>query len=249
MNNLLAEITHCDLLESSKSGVPGPCSRIVSVQHQLALDDHQVPEPWTGKLNEARIVFISSNPSIDFDEPYPTWSDNLESTDEFFTNRFGDRPGQIRDGKYPPVKDGSWGPAVRFWSGVRQRAFEVLPNAEPGVDYAMTEVVHCKSRNEVGVREALSTCAERYMPRIINEAPKAQLLVVFGVHAALAMAEVFNIELDSEKRSARMTQGGVQRTVVYLDHPASGGKSKRFETALSPDDLQTIRRDLANSRQ
>ena len=247
MNDLLVEITHCQLLENSKSGSIGPCSRIVGVQRHLALDEHQVPEPWTGHLDEARILFISSNPSIDFNEPYPSWGDDLEATNEFFTNRFGNQPGQIKDGMYPTAKDGSRGRAVRFWSGVRQRAFELLPDAEPGLDYAMTEVVHCKSRKEVGVRDALSTCTQRYMPRIIDGAPKAKLLVVFGVHAARSMAEVFALELDSTRRLARMTQGGLERTVVYLDHPASGGKAKRFETALSTADLETIRRDLATS--
>lgn len=244
MNNLLVEIAHCELLKSCKSGAPGPCSRIVDVQSELALNDHQVPEPWTGDLNRARIVFISSNPSIDFDEPYPTWSDDLAATSEFFTSRFGDRPGQIKNGMYPPAKGGEWGPAVRFWSSVRQRAFEVLPGAVPGLDYAMTEVVHCKSRKEIGVREALFTCAERYMPRIIDAAPSAQLLVVFGVHAARSMAEVFNIGLDSTQRLAHINRDGLQRTVVYLDHPASGGKSKRFETALSPAELEMIKRVL-----
>lgn len=245
MNLLLSEITHCAVLEASKSGAPGPCKRIVDVQSQLPLAAHQVPEPWTGDIEQARILFISSNPSIDFDEPFPVWSDEASSTNEFFMNRFGDQPGQIKDGMYPPVEGGGWGPAVRFWSSVRQRAFEVLPGAVPGADYALTEVVHCKSRNEIGVREARSTCAERYLPRIIDAATKAKLFVVFGVHAAQSVAEVLDIKLDATQRVARLERGGVQQTVVYLDHPAGAGKVKRLEIALSSQEFEEISRELA----
>lgn len=247
MNLLLSEITHCEILRSCKSGALSPCSRIVDVQKDLPLAEHQVPEPWTGDIEQARIIFISSNPSIDFDEPFPVWDDDASSTHEFFVNRFGDQPGQIKGGMYPPVADGSWGPAVRFWSSVRQRAFEVLPDAVPGVDYALTEVVHCKSRSEIGVREARSTCAERYLPRIVDAASNAQLFVVFGVHAARSVADLFGIELNAAQRVARLERGGALRTVVYLDHPAGAGKVKRLEKALSRDEFEGISRGLAAS--
>jgi hypothetical protein len=38
---------------------------------------------------------------------------------------------------------------------VRQRAIELLQrDVRPGVDYALTEIVHCKSKSENGVAEA-----------------------------------------------------------------------------------------------
>lgn len=51
--------------------------------------------------------------------------------------------------------NGDW---VRFWAAVRKQAFRLLGHlAVPGVDYAMTEVVHCKSAGERGVADALCT--------------------------------------------------------------------------------------------
>ena len=247
MDLLFTEITRCSVLESSKAGEPGPCKRIVDVQSHLPLAAHQVPEPWTGDIEQARIVFISSNPSIDFDEPFPVWGDDLMSTKEFFTDRFGDQPGQIKDGMYPPVEGGGWGPAVRFWSSVRQRAFEILPGAVPGTDYALTEVVHCKSRNEIGVQEARSTCAERFLPRIIASATRAKIFVVFGVHAARSVADVLDIELDATRRVARLERAGVQQMVVYLDHPAGAGKVKKLAKALNSEEIEEITRELARS--
>ncbi|WP_196524075.1 hypothetical protein [Nostoc commune] len=48
---------------------------------------------------------------------------------------------------------------IRFATGqlgeqieVRQRAIELLErDVIPGIDYAITEIVHCKSENEIGL--------------------------------------------------------------------------------------------------
>ena len=37
-----------------------------------------------------------------------------------------------------------------------------------GLDYALTEVVRCKSRQERGVPEALGTCSSRYLARTLE---------------------------------------------------------------------------------
>lgn len=248
VDTLLDEITQCELLESCKSGRLGSCSRIVDVQSGRSLAQHQVPEPWTGDLENARIIFISSNPSISDDEDYPLWGDEFERREDFFVHRFGVGDGRIKNGMYPPLKRGGHGKAVRFWSSVRQRAFEVLPTAVPGVDYALTEVVHCKSRSEIGVREARSTCTARYLPRIIEAASNAKLLVVFGVHAARALSEVFALELDANYRFGEISRGDSTVPVVYLDHPAGGGRVKRLATALTTEERTSVATRVAEAR-
>lgn len=248
IDNLLADITHCALLAECKGGGGGPCSTIVAVQDDVSLQQHQVPEPWTGRLDLARIVFVGSNPSIDPLEDYPGWGDDPEAIREYFVERFDGGPGQIKDGRYSPSRDGGWGGAVRFWSSVRQRAFELLPDAVPGLDYALTEVVHCKSRGEIGVAEARSTCAERYFPSIVEQATSADVFVVFGVHAARAIADLFGIVLDSGQRLAEIEAGGGRRFVVYLDHPAGGGAIKRLRTALTETEFDLVRRAVERSR-
>lgn len=54
------------------------------------------------------------------------------------------------------VRDGTHAPGwVRFWAAVRARASELLGrSAIAGFDYAISEIVHCKSDSEVGVSAA-----------------------------------------------------------------------------------------------
>ncbi len=82
---------------------------------------------------------------------------------------------------------------------IRARAVELLgPGAEPFRDYAMTEVVHCKSKNEVGVKKAAATCADRYLDRVVALSP-AEVVVIVGSHAHDRLAT----DLDLPKRPVR----------------------------------------------
>jgi len=235
-NRVLESIIQCEILARCKAGEDLPCSKIVSVQ-DVPLREHQVPEPWTGHLEKARLVFISSNPSIDPLEAYPHWEDDIVESTRYFTDRFDGGPGQIRDGIYSPLPEGGWSGAVRFWASVKQRAFELIPDATPGVDYALTEVVHCKSEREIGVAEARHTCATKYLPSVLAAAKEARVFAVIGVHAANEVSRLFDLDLDGNNRYAEIGQGQRRQVFVYLDHPSSGGKKKRFATALTSEQL------------
>lgn len=93
-NRVLESIIHCELLARCKAGEDLPCSKIVAVQ-DVPLREQQVPEPWTGHLDRARLVFISSNPSIDPREAYPRWGgDDIAESVRYFTDRFDGGPGR-----------------------------------------------------------------------------------------------------------------------------------------------------------
>jgi hypothetical protein len=50
---------------------------------------------------------------------------------------------------------------TRFWFAARARASELLErSAVAGHDFALTEVVHCKSAAGSGVAEAYPTCVQ-----------------------------------------------------------------------------------------
>ena len=145
-----------------------PCQKIIQVQGAGSLAELQVPEPWSGELEHALILFLSSNPSISTAEVYPRWKWPDEEIADFFGGRFGGGRRQwIKDGTKSLRPDGSYGKATAFWAAVRQRAMELWQgDVRPGVDYALTEIVHCKSKSEIGVAEARKRCVPRYLRRV-----------------------------------------------------------------------------------
>ena len=49
------------------------------------------PEPWAGNLSSAPIMFLSSNPSFDPRENFPTLDWDDQDAADFFVNRFSER--------------------------------------------------------------------------------------------------------------------------------------------------------------
>jgi hypothetical protein len=94
-----------------------------------------------------------------------------------------------------------------FWRNVGKLAVELF-NREVahGKDYAITEVVHCKSRGNYGVDEALDTCSTKFLRRVL-EYSQWKVLVVLGNHAEVAVKKTL---MRSEARP-----------VVYLAHPSA----------------------------
>ncbi len=197
-NALLLEIARCPNVLSCLDNrqQEHPCREIVLSQGSPSLSEHHMPEPWSGDLERAPILFLASNPSIgDSRDDYPTWSRARELTSDFFTNRYGGgRKQWAKDGLLPRRRDGThydrteW---VRFWASVRNRVGELIGRvATPGVDYVLSEVVHCKSVAEEGVWAALDECADRYLRRVVEHAA-ARVVVCLGGRADYAVRREF----------------------------------------------------------
>ena len=107
---------------------------------------------------------------------------------------------------------------VRFWAAVRARASELLGRlAIPGFDYAITEIVHCKSGSEVGVSEAEEFCADLYLRRIVA-ASSAPILVAMGDVAGREIRRVFSLPPDGRLHGP-LEIGASQRLFSFLPHP------------------------------
>ena len=244
---LLHEITRCPLIQAcfASPQSPNPCSNIIAIQqiaHPKSLDQHQVPEPWSGNLQRAPILFLSSNPSIDEQEEYPLWSWSDQRIEDFFVNRFGGgRKHWIEDGIRSLRHDGTRKP-VRFWIEVRQRAKELLErDVQPGSDYALTEVVHCKSRNEAGVPEALSECARRYLRRVVAFS-QARVIVVLG-NTIRATVKSDLVVPENEQVFGPVLIEGYLRYITFLPHPNSWDY-RSFEKCIEQEKFQELRRFL-----
>ena len=242
---LLLEISRCPNVHASKNnpGVKHPCSKIVMSQSANNLSEYQVPEPWSGHIGKAPILFISSNPSISEVEDYPRWSWSDDLIADFFENRFGGGQKQwIIDGKKGLKLIGKHSRATPFWAAVRQRAIELYEReVVPGEDYTLTEVVHCKSRNEEGVREALEECANLYINGVLSLSG-AKILVILGKIAGDFFRREYDIPND-KLSLAPMKIGKGERIITFLPHPNAFG-TRTFPKVLSASELQRVREYL-----
>lgn len=133
----------------------------------------------------------------------------------FLDERFGDGAGQVREGVYHPLKapleDGSWHSPrkVAFWRDCKVNVeFLLGRSGEPGVDYAMTKDVHCKSRSEAGVRKATRTCTARWLEQVLALSP-APVLVVVGQVAADAVSQQYGLTLPIWKVTQAVVGGRI----------------------------------------
>ncbi|MFN2927496.1 uracil-DNA glycosylase family protein [Lachnospiraceae bacterium YH-ros2228] len=202
--NLMMSISNCDEVERAKEDSNHPCYKIVHYQYienQRKVFQH--PEPWNGNIEKAAVLFVGSNPSIDFDEDYPTdeWCDN--DIYKFHYDRFS-----VSNDYYQKNKN-----KVKFWQCMRKIASWLLEKSliDDSLDASIcaTEIVHCKSKKEIGVRESCYKCTKKWMTKVLSNY-KGTYIVVLGKTA--------------EPRFKRIVSGNAEyfknKKIIYAPHPS-----------------------------
>lgn len=197
---LSVAISRCTEFDRAGSDSSHKCHQIVNCQRHLS--EKQLPEPWFGNLSGAQVLFVSSNPSIDDSTgldaewfPLSGWSD--EEIAEWVVRRV-DQSWQLvpvtfgrtdipdfwrRDAERVAYRGYGKGfrQPQRTWNNTHRRAMEILgSSADPGKNYAITEVVHCKSKNEIGVAAAASRCTDMWMEKVAGVAASARVVLLCG---------------------------------------------------------------------
>jgi hypothetical protein len=252
-SNLLVQIATCRIAkeELETSGKYQKCSEIVRVQGANSWLDFQVPEPWSGHLSSAPLLFLSSNPSISLTEKYPRGHWSATELNSYFENRFDGY--WVKNGRRALQANGmEYGNAVGYWSNVWCRAQELFGrDPVPGRDYVLSEIVHCKSVGELGVRKAMRCCGDRYLAPMIRFA-KARLIVLVGKKAWEMWNELQDAKLPlDEKREGTLPIEieGQMRVIIYMPHPAGGeSEPKRFVDRMSPTRLAALQRFLNSEK-
>lgn len=200
------------------------CHAVVTAQATTEIADMHVPEPWSGSLASAPLLFVSSNPSYDPHEAFPTRGADDEEIVSFFERRFDDH---VVDGATPRRVSGTGHKkAVSYLVQVRAMARDIFGRqVTPGVDFALTEVVHCKSRGNRGVAKARPACVSRHLDHVLA-ASGARVVVVLGKDAGKAVRAHLGIE-----EAARVERDGRQ----YLFVGAPGSSTPRKFAKCFPD--------------
>ena len=259
---LLLDITHCEDVNTclNPSTVMHPCLKVVRVQVREGRENYQVPEPWSGDLENAPLLFVSSNPSIGCDVyPKDKWKDDCIV--DFFHNRFlVSKPtccATTRDHDKSWSKENGNGYVtsnlcqcgiyknVSYWSSIRARAVELMErDVVPGKDYAITEVVHCKSKREKDAENAQANCMEKYFSKILS-CSNAKVIIVVGEIAQKAMKKAFKI-LPSGGEFERSMLCGFERLVLAIPHPNARGGSKKLSVLSDYNKIkQEVKEELS----
>ncbi len=243
MEKLLQEITNCENIQKCliEKLDYHPCNTIIKSQER-DYENFQLPEPWNGDLENCKILFISSNPSFNKDEYYPLGDWDKSIISDFFINRFrkidGDKKIWVEDELYPlqsnDVYSDNW---VRFWAAVRSIARVILDtkSTTAGKDYALTEIVHCKSKGEKGVHEAMETCVDKYLDRIIK-ITKAKIIICLGEKASNAVKNRYQIETTGKV----FENPTVDKVFLFLPHP-NAHVERRLNKILTQYELEKVK--------
>lgn len=181
------DIINCPNIKNCHSG--SPCFDIISSQCQYHQPWHS-PEPWTGDIENARLLFVSSNPSIMKGEVFPytqnvplckktfvgakfngysvPWPNN--DIERFFESRLQGQIDPVSGKQYVSAKkqvlcvNGKYSRSVPTWVKMDKYASAILgkKQIQAGIDYAICEVVKCKSKNEYGVPSAMQYCFNHF---------------------------------------------------------------------------------------
>lgn len=249
-SRLALQVARCPELVCAADDPSHACHPIVTLQGSATNPERQLPEAWAGGLETAKVAYLASNPAISDDEDFPRtrWSD--EAIVSFVTRRFDqsqDHP-WVRDHRYRRI-DGSYSARqVRFWEQARKRTDELLGyTTDPSVDYVLTEVVHCKSKREIGVRSATPLCGSRYLDAIFRLCP-APLIVIVGSAARDAVSEILGMPERFGRRSASgrdnllvRTLGGRERLVAYHPHFSGMEPNRSFTARYGSDGVENLR--------
>lgn len=249
MDDLLKQISRCSNIESCIGGrnCNHPCSDIVQSQNIQCADEFRAPEPWSGNLGSAPILFISDSTITASEEEYPTlsWPDFLIK--DFFNNRFGGGQKRwVKDGLYPLCKDSSYKKQWnRLWSSCINRTLELKDsiNIMPGHDFAITEIARCRITKHFNTNSAANECSSLYLRSVISLSG-ASVIVGMGEAAKYYICKECGFQADGNIYGP-ISNNNQERYFAFLPHYHKRG-NRAFNETMGIEELKVIS-DFLNS--
>lgn len=207
MSELLLSISHCEEVEKALNDSIHECHEIVSFQKG---EKRHLPEPWNGDINTADILFISSNPSYcDKETAFPDKHSDNDYIIDFFLKRF-------EDPQYNSP----------FIKGIKKCASWLLNNSDPAIikkKICCTNIVHCKSTSQKGVKKSCKKCSEKWIAKVLQEF-HGEYIFVIGRIAQKMIDENLLKQRPNVKK------------VLFVPHP-SGWTRNRYTDAFIRDSI------------
>lgn len=246
--NLFWEIIDCPRVMSAS----GQCSSIISLQNRC---NFQVPEPWNGDIENAKILILGLNPALDVAELFPSydccgawnvmcakgykWTDPVVET--FFENRYSAccppcglqyayvnaNPVKIlsKSCVYNTAKNPFWKTVIEYASAITNNKCEIK-------DLVFSDCIHCKSSNGAGCDDSVkNNCMNKYFQRVmsvfITSGATGSLFSSAGVHKPTGHSsnQGKTILLVGKKSSAVLPKLSSGLTLISKTHIGNYNKS------------------------
>lgn len=238
--NIAWDIINCGLQNAPNSN--SVCNALYNSQQCASIADFQIPEPWNGDIENAPILFVGLNPGFLDVELYPKlgnpyWMQANGGFDEakvedFFEHRFNSRHQYVQ---YPnrtkiAPEEYKWLRGRTFWGYVKSIADKVLNRvSNPGVDFAITEIVHCKSRDIRCIHsKCYDKCFDQHFNNILSIAQKLQFMVVLGSATRKRISKHFGISpVEKYKWYYNVKLNDKTIKIIFVDHNAARGASAK----------------------
>lgn len=240
-----------DIINCGLDNAPDPnkdCNPLYASQSCNNAQDFQIPEPWNGDIINAPILFVGLNPGFTSDELYPKIGDpywvqkpdtlDASKVEDFFENRFngvyvehsnGQRFSIMTTSKQFRVLRGR-----TFWGYIKSIADKILntSNSNPGVDFAITEIVHCKSKNIACIpAKCYEECLNNHFDNILSIAQNLKYIVIIGQQARNRIAKHFSMTKPIYKYQwYNQSLNNRSVKIIFVDHNAGGGSVKKIPT-------------------
>jgi hypothetical protein len=221
-----------------------PCAGVVGAQG-TATEWRQVPEPWSGSLERAKVLAVVSHPVLHERDLRPVWRSTWDHTERFFERRL------VGDGPQPRVSPGAVGRRLRVDDpgglptdpelvAAVERTTELLGRVPSLLhELAVTHVVRCPTTGDLGVNRAMKSCPDRWLRQVVNACPAPVLLAV-GANADKGLSRVLGLFPGGTARVTEVVVDGVRRMVVVVPHPQGPGGARPLEELLG-DQLLAVR--------
>jgi hypothetical protein len=224
--SLAWEIARCPYFQAYDAGQAGVCAEVIAAQGKW----RRAPEGWTGRLREAPILFVTSNPNTNIETP---GSDPVFQTKEDLA-RFNDL-----------YFDSHAVSGAETWTQMRKWATTLRGGRDTiaGRDFALTDAVRCASPKQAGVEAALGRCAGRYLGKVLALSD-ARVIAFCGV-ARKALSEFveperYRVNLAVNEVTDPVEFFGRERILIGLKHPADVYHGDRDLTALGKVKLSAL---------
>ena len=137
------------------------------------------------------------------------------------------------DGKHNTRAVKYWTSAIKWTAGLLGRT-----NVSPGTHFAITELVHCKSREAEGFKDAKCQCITRYLDDVLTYSgakiiicPGKKVEEVIRLKYGICIGKMQAIELFGNK-------------VYFLFPPRAVGHIGRYDNFLTKEELGELRDHL-----